>query len=118
MVAAGRAAPYQARRLGDRGVPYDLFLDPGRALAGRFGLRTRSLPGYLFDLRAWLRWIAAFLRHRRQYRITGHYSDVPAVAITTGDGTVAWLHRGRALGDYPPIGSLLAALRDVMRNNG
>ncbi len=57
-----------------------------------------------------MRWVRAFLRHRRQYRITGHYSEVPAVAIVSAAGTVEWLHRGRSVGDYPALAGVLQHL--------
>ena len=94
-------------------VPFPLLLDPGRNLRTALGLRRQSLAGYLLNIRAWLRWLRAFGRHRRQYKITGHYSDVPAIAVVTPKGDVTYLHRGRAIGDYPPLALPLSALREA-----
>ncbi len=99
-------------------IPYRLLLDPDDRLTPALDLHRQSLLGFLFNLRAWLRWVRAFLRHRRQYRITGHYSAVPTVAVVTPDGGVPWIRRGRGIGDYPPLDDALAALAAATGNTG
>ncbi len=109
VIAVGPSAPYQAAHL-EKSLPYPLLLDPERRLFGKVGIGTQSLAVYVFNVRAWLRWLWAFATNRRQGKITGHYSNLPGVAIVLPDGTVSYAYRGRGLGDYPPISEILEAL--------
>ena len=47
----------------------------------------------------------------KQGRITGDPRQAPGVAIVDTDGTLAYLHRGVTLADYPTVDEVLAALR-------
>ena len=89
-------------------MPFPLLLDPDDQVGTALRLRRQSLVAFVFNLRAWWRWLRAFVRRKRQYRITGHYSEVPAVAILTQAGAIAWLHRGQGIGDYPEIADVIA----------
>jgi len=109
VVAVAPAAPYQARHLAST-TPYPLLLDRDEAITRRLRFRRRTLGEFLFDLRAWGRWLRALLRHRRQGRITGHHGAVPGVVIVDGTGDVVWVHEGTGIGDYPPPEEILAAL--------
>ncbi len=111
IVAVGPAAGYQAQHLMDTTIPFPLLLDQDGAVSHALRLNRQRLLTFVFNLRAWVRWVGAFIRHRRQYRITGHYSEVPAVAIVAAGGEVVWLHRGRSIGDYPKIEHVLEQLR-------
>lgn len=97
----------------DTTVGFPLVLDPQAHLATALDLRRQSLASFVFDLKAWMRWLRSFIKRRRQYKITGHYSEVPAVAIVAPGGEVTWLHRGTSIGDYPAISEVL----DEMRRN-
>jgi hypothetical protein len=110
IVGIGPAAAHQARHLRANGIPFPLVLDEGGEVAAALGLRRQSLARFAFNLRAWTRWLGSFIRHRRQYRITGHYSEVPAVAIVRAGGAIDWIHRGRGIGDYPPVSEVLRRL--------
>ncbi len=110
VIAIAPAAAYQARHLAATSVPFALFIDEGSAVTRRLAFRRRSLPAFVFDLRAWSRWLVALARHRRQGRITGHHSSVPGVAVVTAEGHVAWLHEGRGIGDYPSPAEIRAEL--------
>ena len=72
-----------------------------------------ELARYLFNLRAWGRWLWAFLTNRRQGKITGHYSNLPGTAIVDGSGEAQWVHRGTGLGDHPPVERILRHLRSI-----
>lgn len=115
MIGIGTAAPFQARRLMDGSIPFELLLDPQRRLYEALGLRTQSLGRFVFNLRAWLRWVRSFLV-RGQGRITGHYSVLPGVAIVDATGDVAYLYRGSGLGDYPDLDEVLDRLQGATRN--
>ena len=110
VIGVAPRAAYQAAALIQRGHPFDLFLDRDRALYASVDARPQSLVNFLFNLPAWWRYVKALARGRRQGRITGHYSNVPAIFLTDQDGLVtrAWL--GGALGDYPPLADVLDAL--------
>ena len=110
VVAIAPAAAYQARHLAATSVPFGLFIDEGSAVTRRLAFRRRSLAAFVFDLRAWSRWLAALVRHRRQGRVTGHHSSVPGVVVVTSGGDVVWSHEGRGIGDYPAPGEIRAAL--------
>ncbi|MBT8165221.1 MAG: redoxin domain-containing protein [Acidimicrobiia bacterium] len=113
VVGVGPKAPFQAAKLANNGYPYPLLLDPDYLLGTAIGVGRQSLAGYLFNLRAWGRWLWAFLTNRRQGKITGHYSNLPGTAIVDAQGQVHWVHRGTGLGDYPPINRILRELEAI-----
>ena len=86
---------------------YPLLLDPAYNLGTAIGVGRQSLARYLFNLRAWARWLWAFVTHRRQGRITGHCSNLPGTAVVDAAGEVHWVHRGTGLGDHPPVKRIL-----------
>jgi hypothetical protein len=102
----GTAAPHQARHLMKRSIPYPLYLDPGRRAYDALGIGTQGWLRYIFNVRAWLRWLRAFVV-RGHGRITGHHSTLPGVAIIGPGDQVHHVHRGRSLGDYPRLGEVL-----------
>ncbi len=111
MVAVAPAAPHQAVVLQSR-LPFPLYLDDRQQVSEILDLRRPKLLEWVMNVRAWLRYLRALLRHRRQYRITGHFSNVPAVAILDRRGSIDYLHRGRSIGDYPAMTTVLDRLRD------
>jgi len=98
----GPRAAYQAAGLQRRGIPFPLLLDPAHHVGRAVGLRRQSLLRFVFDLRAWGRWLRAFLR-KGQGMVTGGWWEVPAVLVLDADARVVWAHRGRSIGDYPSI---------------
>jgi hypothetical protein len=113
VVAVGGAAPYQARDLMDRGVPFPCLLDPQHNLS--WALDLGRIPW-----RAWL-WphtYTGYLRgaHRaRQGRISvADALRTPGVVIIDLQGRLAWIHRGETLGDYPPVRHVIAELQRLM----
>ena len=107
VIGVGPKSPSQAARLVADGYPYPLFLDPDCNLGTAIGVGGQSLARYLFNLRAWSRWLWAFLTNRRQGKITGHYSNLPGTAVVDAWGEAHWVHRGTGLGDHPPIHRIL-----------
>ncbi len=112
MVAVAPAARAQAAFLQSK-LPFALYLDEQQQIREILELHRPRLVAWLADLRAWWRYLRALLRNRRQYRITGHYSNVPAVAILDRDGAITYLHRGRGIGDYPPLAEILSQLLET-----
>lgn len=110
------AAPYQARHLMGKQIPFPLFLDPDRSVSEALGIGTQSRARFLLNAPGWWRWLRAFAAHRRQGRLTGHFSTLPGIAVVTADGDVTFRHRGAGLGDYPPLGQVVAALDDAIGN--
>ncbi len=92
-----------------------MLVDPARASYDAFGMGRQSLRRFVFDLRAWSRWLRHFPRHG-QGRITGHYSTTPGVVIVDAAGIVQYRYRGSALGDYPKLDDVLGALEAMSGN--
>ena len=113
MIGVGPKAPDQAARLLADGYPFPLLLDPDYHLGTAVGVGRQSLARYLFNLRAWARWLWAFVTNRRQGRITGHYSNLPGTAVVDASGEVHWVHRGTGLGDYPKVRHIVRELARV-----
>lgn len=111
VIGVGPEAPNQAARLIAKGCPYPLLLDPDYNLSATIGVGRQSLARYLFNLRAWARWLWAFLTNRHQGKITGHYSNLPGTAVVDATGDVHWAHHGTGLGDHPPIRRILHQLK-------
>jgi hypothetical protein len=113
LLGIGPAAAYQARLLAERtGIDFPLLLDPDHQVARHTGMHRQSLLRFVFDLGAWIRWLRAFFR-RGQGRIVGAYWETPAILVLDADARVRWSYLGRSIGDYPPIETTLAALRDA-----
>jgi len=110
VVRVAPRAAHQAQALLVKGHPFDLYLDRERSLYGALGARPQSLTYFVFNVVAWWRYVKALIRHRRQWRITGHYSNVPAVFLTDASGTITRRWVGGGIGDYPPLHQVLDAL--------
>ena len=59
--------------------------------------------------RGWWNYARALARGNRQGRII-EPNQLPGLALLDADGRAVWVHRGRALGDYPSIEQVLAQL--------
>ena len=110
MVAVAPAAFYQAVAL-EAKLPFPLYVDRRQQISNIFELDRPKLLTWILNLPAWMRYLRALLRNRRQYRITGHFSNVPAVAILDRHGSIDYLHRGRSIGDYPAVTEVIEHLR-------
>ena len=110
MIAVGTGAPYQARRLMDEGMPFPCLVDPAAELYRALGLGRLDWRA-LFDPRTYRAYWEAWRRGARRGRITGDWRRLSGVAILDAGGRLRWLHRSETVGDYPPIATVLAALR-------
>lgn len=115
VVGVGPRAAYQARILTRRRhIAFPLLLDADHRVAAAFGLKRQSLLRFVFDVTAWWRWLRAFVRSG-QGVITGGWWEVPAIAAVDAKGEIAWVHRGRSIGDYPPLSDVLDHLTRVLQ---
>ena len=114
VLGIGPSAPYQARLLAEKAdIPFPLLLDPKHLVGTTVGLHRQSLARFVFDLRAWGRWAAGFLRSG-QGRITGSYWETPGVLVTDAAARVRWAHRGRAIGDYPDLERVVGEMDRIL----
>ena len=109
IVAVAPASQHQAEKIEPR-LGFPLYLDEAQHVREVLGLHRPSLIRWLTNLPGWLRYLRGLLRVRRQGRITGHFSNVPAVAIISKGGDVEFLHKGRTMGDYPKLRDVLGQL--------
>lgn len=116
VLGIGPRAAYQARLLSTRRrIPFGLYLDPDHGAARAIGLGRQSLLRFVFDLRAWWRWLKGFVRVG-QGAITGGWWEVPAIVVVDAQCRVQWLYLGDSIGDYPPLTETLAHLDRVLAN--
>ena len=108
VIAVGGSADYQARWLRDtKDVTMPLLLDPAhrvRALADLGDLTPRQLS----RLGGWRNYLRAMRHGFRPQVPTVDARKAPGVVVFQSDFSVAWVHRGEMMGDYPPIDDLIA----------
>ena len=103
-------AAYQAAGLMNDTIPFDLLVDPDQNFKTatlqfkKVKLWTYALPT------VWWRYLKWALKVR-QGKITASLTEPPGVAIVDTEQTIRYLYQGETLGDYPPIGEVLDALR-------
>ncbi|OGL10025.1 MAG: hypothetical protein A3I14_17015 [Candidatus Rokubacteria bacterium RIFCSPLOWO2_02_FULL_73_56] len=112
LVAVGTGSEAQAGELAARGLPFPCLVDATGALyealgLGRVGWRTALDPATYASY--WRAWRAG----ARRGRVTGDWRRLSGVAVLDAAGRLAWLHRARTIGDYPPVDAVLAALRGL-----
>ena len=115
-IAVGGSADYQARWLRDNGVTMPLLLDPTQELrrAVGFGDLTRR---QLLAPRGMRKYVAAVLSGVRPQRPTSDVTKSPEIAILDAALAVRWTYEGTALGDYPPLETVLeVAARERSRD--
>jgi peroxiredoxin len=115
VAAVGGAADYQARDLMEHGIGFPLLLDPGHTLYRALDIHHIKWRQMLSP-RTWRKYLSA-ARLARQGRITDHPLQVPGLAIIGPGRKVQTLHRGRTLGDYPPVSDVLEEARRIGRTD-
>jgi peroxiredoxin len=111
-LAVATGAGFQARQLMRDGLPFPALVDPDKHLYRALGIERISWDQW-FRPSTWRRYLAALGGGQRQGRLTGDVLQAPGVVILNASGTIRYLHRGRTLADYPPLGDILDALRVV-----
>ena len=114
VIGVAPAAPYQATHLMETSIPFDLYLDIDHTLSERLELGEQSLWDFLFDLKAWWKYLSAFARHHRQGKVTQSYATLPAVMVADSTGSLTYLYRGTGIADYPPLDEVLAAFGEAI----
>jgi hypothetical protein len=107
-IAVGGSAAYQACWLHETGVTMPLLLDPTqelRRLVG-FGSLTRR---QLLAPRGMHSYASALLSGVRPQRPTSDVTKSPGIVILDAALAVRWSYEGTALGDYPPLDTVLEA---------
>ena len=122
VVAVGVAADFQADHLArEHAIGFPLLLDPEQQLYQALEIPRLRWPDLLRPS-IWRIYVPLFLRRHvtrrvtgpRQGRPTGDPVQLPGLAIIDADGRIAYLHRGRRLGDYPPIEEVLDTVEKVL----
>lgn len=104
-------ASHQARWLLDKkGIAFPLLVDPDRRVYDALDLPRRWWVS--LNPRGWWNYARAIARGNRQGRII-EPNQLPGLAILDAFANAAWVHRGRALGDYPKLDDVLAKLRPM-----
>jgi hypothetical protein len=101
-------ADHQARWLmKEKGIRFPLLVDPDRRVYTALELPRKWWVN--LNPRGWWNYGRAFARGNRQGRII-EPNQLPGLALLDPHARVVWVHRGRALGDYPSIELVLAKL--------
>lgn len=114
IVATGAA--WQAQRLIDDGYPFPCLVDPEARLYEAMGIKRLTWRSW-FDLRNWRNYLRARRAGRdhgiSQGEVTGDVKRLSGVLVVDGAGIVRLVHRGRTLGDYPPVTRLVELVHDL-----
>lgn len=104
-------ADFQARWLmEEQGVGYPLLVDPRRHVYDALELPRKWWVG--LNPKGWWNYAKAIARGNRQGRII-EPNQLPGLAVLDAEADVVSVHRGKALGDYPPLDRVLDALRGL-----
>lgn len=107
-LAVSSGADFQARWLmDDQGVAFPLLVDPERRVHTALALPRKWWVA--LNPKGWWNYARALLRGNRQGRIIDPL-QIPGLALLDSDATARRVHRGRALGDYPPLDVVLDEL--------
>jgi len=101
-------AAHQARWLMEEwGIRFPLLVDPERRFYDAIDLPQRWWVG--LNPRGWINYARALARGSRQGRIVAP-NQLPGLVVVDEQVRPLSIHRGRALGDYPPLDWVLAEL--------
>lgn len=107
-VGVSVGAEHQARWLmEERGIRFPLLVDPERRLYDAIDLPRRWWVGV--NPRGWWNYARALARGNRQGRII-EPNQLPGLVLLDPAARAVWIHRGRALGDYPKVDRVLQEL--------
>lgn len=107
VIAVGGSSIRQAQWLRDvKGVMIPLLLDPGqevRSIAGVGQLTARQLA----KGDGWMNYARAMRNGFRPQVPTADALQAPGIVILGSDLSVAWVHEGEMMGDYPTVLDLM-----------
>lgn len=106
-------ADYQARWLSEKyGIRFPLLVDPERHVYDALDLPRKWWVS--LNPRGWWNYARAIARGNRQGKII-EPNQLPGVALLDANANAVWIHRGRALGDYPSVDRVLAELQKLSK---
>jgi len=114
VISVAPAAGFQATHLMETSIPYELLMDREHRLSESLDVGTQSLGRFLFNFKAWWHYTLAFLRNRKQGKITQGYEVLPAIFVADAHANVTYLYRGTGIADYPPLTEVLSALAEEL----
>lgn len=104
-------ADYQARWLiEEQGIRFPLLVDSDRRVYDALDLPRKWWVS--LNPRGWWNYVRAIARGSRQGRII-EPNQLPGLALLDAGAEAVWVHRGRALGDYPKLDRVLAELEQL-----
>ncbi len=112
VVGVGEREDFQAKKLLEDGMPFDLLLDPTGQVRDVLGSSKRLPAWRLMDPRG-------LVSYAKSIRSAGRFFDVtmsqatqhPGVAVLDAQLNVTWNHVGERLGHYPDVDTVLTELR-------
>lgn len=110
VTAVGTGAAYQAQHLMDTGMPFPCLIDSDARLYAALGIGRIEWHEWLKPS-VWRNYLRALRRGSRPGKVTGDPRRLSGVAIIDRSRQVRWLYRSQVPGDYPPIQTVLDALR-------
>jgi peroxiredoxin len=112
-LAVSVGAEHQARWLArKKGIRFPLLLDPDRRIYDALDLPRKWWVS--LNPQGWWNYARAIARGSRQGKII-EPNQLPGLALLDADANTIWIHRGRGLGDYPPLDHVLDEVRQAAR---
>ena len=110
VIAVGTGSVAQAARLMEGDLPFACLVDPEGRLYEALGIGRVSWR-MVFAPATYLNYWRAWRRGARQGRIAGDPRRLSGVAVADGEGRLRWRYVARTIGDYPPIGRVIAEVK-------
>jgi hypothetical protein len=92
----------------ERGIRVPLMVDPPRRLNEALDLPRKWWV--TLNPRGWWKYARALGRGSRQGKIVSP-NQLPGLALLDAQADAVWVHRGKGVGDYPPLDQALEDLR-------
>jgi peroxiredoxin len=110
-LAVSRGADFQARWLAEeQGIRFPLLVDPERRINDAVDLPRKWWIN--LNPKGWWNYAKAIFEGNRQGRII-EPNQLPGLALLDAHATAVRIHRGSALGDYPPFDHVMRELREM-----
>lgn len=109
---------YQARRLMENGMPFELLLDPDDGLRAALDADARFRSWRLLHPRGALDYVRSFRQRRAFDPIWSQATQRPGMVLLDIDLRVSWSYFGRRIGDYPSVDEVMAAVGETDAPSG
>lgn len=110
VVGVGTREDFQAQRLMDDWVPFELLLDPDDRLRRSLDIADRFEWRRLLHPRGAVDYVRAWRRAGDFDPIWAEANQRPAMVLFDARGRVSWTHVGSRIGDYPIIDEVMEAV--------